>query len=660
MTLHPDLRVAVDGETVAASRYEPAAAGPNPAVVIATPYRKDDRISFGAWDPSIRYLARAGYEVVVMDLLGTGASTGWKEPFAGDEGREVAAVVEHVAAEPWCTGAVGAFGLSYGAWTTYQVAALDPDPLGAIVPVSVTPAAYRSSWTGGAFNLLKRATWPVSMYASAALPPSRRDPDGRWAAVWEERLDHLRSAEPWLFSLLEHPTEDAFWTGRRVDPADLSVPTLAACGYRDVHTAPMVEFVEAIDAPRRLLLGPWQHVYPERGRIAPVAFRRAAVAWFDRHLRDDDRGGDRDATAIPGTADEPVLYWTEREGGWADAGRWRRADRWPTLDGAAEPVTLALTPDGLRRADGYGPGDGSLDATYEYDHAVGVDSLDRVGGVHNPGVDTSVDDARSLAFETGPLDRPVELTGTGAARLRLRADTPEPTVAVRVVDVGPRGRARLVTGGYVRASHRAGHADPDPLVPGEEYVVPVDLKPKSHVFEAGRRIRVAVAAAAFPRARPTGRHGSLTLCSSPDAPSVVRFPGRGHAGGVAFPDGVELPTPDRSVATDSAFVVDATADWTTRRANGTGAATLVTESASTVDLPHGGRFERSERVEAVAARRDPTAARLDTDVRMALARNDRTVVAEAGGSVGVDHADLTTTVRVDDRTVFDERWRRDG
>ncbi|MFB6299968.1 MAG: CocE/NonD family hydrolase [Halobacteriales archaeon] len=647
IALDPDLRIQHEDEIIAASRYTPVSDGPHPAVVIATPYRKDDRITFGAWDPSIRYLVSAGYAVVVMDLIGTGASTGWKEPFSGDEGKEVATVIEWIADQPWCTGAVGTFGLSYGAWTQYQVAAIDPDPLEAIAPVSVVPSVYASSWTGGSFNLLKRATWPVSMYASQALPPSRRDEDGRWSDIWEQRLTHMETADPWLFSFLDHPTKDDFWRRREVSPTDITVPTFAACGYRDVHTRPMVEFIESIDAPKRLIIGPWQHTMPECGWIAAIDFRRQAVGWFDRYLKDDDAADHSGPT-------DPIIYWTERDGGWSDAGQWRTTTQWPTA--ADQARNYALTPDGLVPVMDYT--DGTVACDYEYDHAVGVDSLDRVGSVINRGIETGIDDGRSLVFETAPLDDPVELTGTGQATIRIQATTPDPIVAVRLVDIAPRGRARLVTGGYLRADHRTGHQDPTPLEPNRTYTVEIPLKPKSHIFESGHRLRVAVAASAFPRTRPPNQHGSFTLHSTPDTPSTITLPGRIHQREPTFENNIEMNPPDDSIPLTSSFVRSSDGSWWTKRANTTGSVTFETETESTVDLPHGPEFTRTERIEGIAHPTDPDAARLRTEAMMELNYPEQTINAEATADVTGDHQSLATTVVADGRTVFEKRWRR--
>lgn len=648
ITLHPDLYIPVGGETVAATRYHPTNhSGPLPVILIATPYRKDDRITFGSWDPSIQYLASHGYEVVVMDLIGTGASTGTKSPFNGTEGEEIATVIDWLADQPWTTDSVGTFGLSYGAWTQYQVAAINPDPHKAMVPVAVVPSVYESSWSGGAFNLLKRATWAAQMQATRALPPSRRDPDGRWADIWHARLDELRSTTPWLFQFLDHDTMDSFWHDRRVPPDRITVPTFAACGYRDVHTGPMVRFFEDIPAPKRLLLGPWRHNMPEQGREAAIDFRRQAVEWYDHYLKDEPT----DAPNHP-----VVTYWTERDGGWTPNGTWRATDRWPTTD-THDTLAFALTPTGLTPAADYRSD--PLAREYTPDHTVGMESLERVGSIINPGVDTSADDARSLRFESDPLPAPVELTGTGHARLTIQPTTPDPIVAARLVDVSPTGRATLVTQGYLRASHRTSHETPESLTPGETYTLNIPFTPKSHVFEPGRRIRVAVAAAAFPRALPTDTQGPFTLHSTPDDPSAIVLPGREHPpAGITFGNTRSLAPPDDAIPVRSQFVRPIASEWTTTRSHGPDTATFRTRNEYAIDLPHDATMTWKNQVHATASATDPGATVLRNTTTLTLEYSTEIIRAHTTAHVTRDTQSIHTTVTTDDHRVFDHAWHR--
>lgn len=654
-TLHPDLLIPVGNETVAASRYEPPTDGPAPVVLIVTPYRKDDRITFGNMDPSIRYFLRHGYEVVVADLIGTGASSGEKRPFHREEGAEIAVLIEWLSDREWTTGAVGMFGYSYGAWTQYVAAAVDPEPLKAIVPVAVANSGYRSSCPGGVFDPLKRATWSVSMQTERALPPSRRDDGGRWAEIWHDRLDAIGDAEPWLLGFLAHETDDSFWKDRSVAAEEIDVPTLAACGYRDAHTASMVEFVDGIDAPKRLVLGPWRHCLPQQGREAPIGFRRQAVDWFDRYLKDETSE----------TADRPtVVYWTERDGGWTPgAGSWRGIDRWPTVarqstkpEANLPSLSFALTASGLQPLDSFESE--TVDRTYEPDHTVGIDSLDRVGSATNPGVPTNADDARSFVAETDELASAIEWTGTGLARIGIRPTTPNAVIAVRVTDVDPTGASRGVASGYLRAGHRSDPGDPAPLEPGTVTTITVPLKPKSHVFEPGHRIRVAVSGAYFPRTLPLREAGRFDIVSTPDSPSTVTFPGRVHHEDVAFETTVPMDEPDTTVPLTAEFITSETSRWQTTRDHTTSTAKLRMESASTVRLPHDAEFRRETTVEACGSATDPGAASLRIQAIAELIYDRETVRSESVARTSRDAATIATTVTVDDDPVFDEGWRR--
>jgi hypothetical protein len=637
--------------------------------LIATPYRKDDWITFGSWQPSIEYFARCGYEVVVADLVGTGASTGEPTPFARADGEHMATVVDWLAERPWTTGRVGMFGLSYGAWTGYATAAAAPDPLKAIVPVSVAPSGYASSYTGGVLNPLKRAVWATEFQARQALPPGRRDEEGRWARVWQDRLDRLERERPWLFRFLDHDLEDDFWVERRVEPEEIGVPTLAACGTRDVHTASMVPFVEALDVEKRLIVGPWRHRMPEQGRETAVDFRRQAVDWLDRHLREDDPDRERGS----GTELPSVAYWTERDGGWrVGAGTWRGRDRWPTVE--THPTrAFVLTSGGLELAEviadegnvGVGEGEsgsGSDPVVGEraYDHTVGMESLERVGGVENPEVDTSADDARSIVAESGALEDAVEFTGTGVVIARVSATTPAPVVGVRVVDVAPDEPARLVTSARLAADHRGGHApgEPEPL-PTEPVDLEIPLTPTSHVFEPGHRVRLAVAAGHFPRVLPRNEQGRLRLHSAPGARTALRFPGVVHDGGVpGFDDTVEMAAPDDRVPARTPYTSGATGRWETTRSHTEDRARFRLDGGKTVTRPDGTSLTWYRDVTASVVADDPGTTTFETRVGAELDYGQETVEVAATGRVSRDASHLETLLRVDGSTVFDERWRQ--
>ncbi|WP_135828452.1 CocE/NonD family hydrolase [Halorussus halobius] len=643
-----DLTIPVDGETVAATRFAPGdATDPLPTLLMYVPYHKDTLTPYTSMEPLIRYLVRSEYNVVVADVVGTGASSGTKaEPGSMDEGEHAARIVEWLADRAWSTGSVGMFGISYGGTTSLKAAAENPDALDAIVPIHGPHTQYRETYQGGSFALYRMGgNWTPYMQVLAALPPSRRDPDGRWADVWKARLSSLRDQEPWLFQFLEHESKDEYWRGKDVPVSRIAVPTFAVCGWRDRYARSTVEYFEAIDAPKRLLLGPWRHEMPHRGRETAVDFRRQVVEWFDHYLKDGD-------TAAPERPE--IAVWTERDGGGTvGGGTWRQLDSWPEA-GEGEDLAFAASPSGLVDATEFDAGE--VEREYEIDHTVGVDSLDDVYVGSEP-TDTNADDARSMSFETEPFESAVELTGTGEARLRITSTVEDPYLAVRLLDVSPDGSATLVTHGELRAKHRRGFDESDELTPGTEYAVTVPLKPKSHVFEPGHRLRVAVSGAYFPLNFPSREQGALVLSSAPESPSVVRFPGRTHGDGATFDDAIAMSGPDETVPRHPQRVHGERSTWRVTRDHLNDSATVVTADAFDADLPHAS-LSFSEEVTADVVADDPASAAIQSDIEASLDYPTETVTVRATSRVTRDVADIDLTVRVDGQTVFEHRWHR--
>jgi putative CocE/NonD family hydrolase len=638
----PTLRIPVCGERVAATRYSPAdREGPHPALLMYVPYPKDDVITFGAYAPLVRYLAAHGYEVVVANMVGTGGSTGHvEEMFTRREGREPAAIVEWLADREWTTGRVGMFGKSYGGITALDAAAQRPDPLEAIIPIHTPYQGYRNAYThGGAFELLNIGmNWLTLMQALDVRPPSRRDDEAGWAA-WRDRLAAVRDRDPWLFQFLDHDPDDAFWDDKDIPVERIDTPTLAVGGYRDSYTRDTLEYFEAVDAPKRLLLGPWRHTMPHRGRESAVDLRLRALEWFDRFLKD------RDTDALAG---EHIEYWTGTRGSErVDGGVWRERRTWPRLDDGAETVRLAASPDGLVDAGSYEAG--AVDREYEFDHTVGVASVP-TGNAGVAPTDTTPDDRRSLTFETDPLSAPLELTGTGRIGVRRESSVAPHVFSARVVDVAPDGSGRLVTHGTVRLADEG----------TTDEVLRVPLQPRSHVFEAGHRIRLSLAAAHFPVTRPENGHGAMTVRSTPSAPTRLSFPGRerSDAGDVTFEDRVAMPAPDPSSTTVTPFRRDGSSGWAVTREHTTDGVEVRKEVDAVVDLPHAASMRRSARSRAAVDPRDPTTASASNRLELVTDYGDEVVRVVAENRIGNPATAVETRVEVGDATVFEERWVR--
>jgi putative CocE/NonD family hydrolase len=654
---HDEYLMEIDAGTVAGTRFEPVdVEEPRPAVLMFMPYHKDDWYTFASEWSSIEYLARHGYEVISADVIGTGGSSGRKsEPFSSDETEQISQIIHYLADEEWSNGCVGMFGRSYPGTMGLKAAAENPEPLKAIVPMHAISnfydIFYRAGIDGGGHSFAETAHFPPMMQALQAMPPSYRDDEGRWADVWMNRLDDLQDDTPWLFQFLRHPNEDEYWQRKNTSlekVRESDVPTLAISGYRDGTPTNTLEYFEALQGEKRMLFGPWRHTAPHQGREARIDYRNQMVEWFDHFLKREDNGA----------LDYPKFsYWTEREGGSkVEGGVWRKGDSWPTVENS-ETLSYALTPKGLQQTETFETGE--VNEEYDFDPTVGMYSQDVQGPTTDRPLDSTPDDIRSLTFETEPLSSAVEFTGTGEATIRLKSTTQDPTLAVRLVDVGPDGSSNIVANGALRVSKRNSTTEKSLLTPGEEYEITTKLKPKSHIFEEGHKIRVAISSAYFPFMLPTCGDGSFTINSSPDAPSTITFPGKVHSDEVEFSNTFTMDEPDESVPLSGDFVSNASSNWTTTRDHQTGKVISETFDTRDIELPHtpGATMTYSREMTASVFESDPLSWEVDAEIIIVLDYPDEEIEVTTNTHTNTDWASSHTVVERDGETLFDEKWR---
>ena len=114
---------------------------PVPAILEYLPYRKRDGTSQrdALTHP---YVAGHGYACVRVDMRGNGESDGLMlDEYTEQEQDDALEVIDWLARQPWCTGAVGMIGISWGGFNGLQVAARQPPALKAVI----TPVLDRRS-----------------------------------------------------------------------------------------------------------------------------------------------------------------------------------------------------------------------------------------------------------------------------------------------------------------------------------------------------------------------------------------------------------------------------------------------------------------------------------------------------------------------------------
>ncbi len=498
-----------------------------------------------------RFVAN-GYAWVDVDVRGSGASYGSRAcEWSPDEIRDSAEVVDWIIRQPWSNGQVGALGTSYdGACAEFLLVNRHP-AVRAIAPRFALfdaytdiafPGGIHATWfteSWGRYNdALDRnspkeiAGWWVKMLVTGVQPvQADRDRSLRAEAVAAHRsnYDVYEQARSLTFRDDVAPSDpyhhqgsnDFHPVGTPIDESgsinlfsphnywhDVEASGAAIYSYGGwfdgayAHAA-IKRFLTVSTEGSRLILGPWNH--GGRWQIAP--FRGPSksnfdhngelLRFFDHHLK----GRDGDISVEP-----KVHYFTMVEN------RWKASDVWPP---PAITATYYLAAE--RKLSRDPPTSDTAGDEYVIDRTVGTGEHSRwrtqvtIGAaVRYP--DRSEQDARLLTYTSDELDHSIEVTGHPVVRLFVTSTADDGTVFVYLEDVDSRGRVAYVTEGQLRILHRRLSAGPpayrqvvpyrtftraaaQPLTPGEIAELTFDLLPTSYVFEAGHRIRIAVAGA---------------------------------------------------------------------------------------------------------------------------------------------------------------------
>ncbi|WP_342238011.1 CocE/NonD family hydrolase [Inquilinus sp. OTU3971] len=525
-----------DGTRLAARLWLPEGAetAPAPAVLEYIPYRKRDGTR-GRDEPMHGWFAGQGYAAIRVDMRGTGESDGhMADEYLKQEQDDALEVIAWIAAQPWCTGAVGMMGKSWGGFNALQVAARRPPALKAIITVYSTDHRYSDDihFQGGCL-LNDNLWWGAIMLAYQARPADPAIVGEGWRRQWLERLERL----PFFPALwLRHQRYDEYWKHGSVceDWSAIQCPVLAVGGWADSYTNAVPRLLAGLQVPRRGIIGPWGHVYPQDGAPGPaIGFLQEALRWWDQWLKGHDTG----------VMAEPMLRafvedWNSPTGSRAETeGRWVGEAEWPSPAIAARRWALNA-PGAL--AEAAGP-ESDILVRSPLSHGKAAGEWMATGCPGELPVDQRLDDGAAQIFDTAPLDEPVEILGAPELLLDLASDAPVAQLAVRLCDVAPDGRSARVSYGVLNLTHRDGHEAPAPLEPGRRYRVRVKLNDCGHRFPAGHRIRIAVATGYWPVVWPAPYAATLTLragASRLDLP--VRQGGAGDA--VAFEPPVRGPS----------------------------------------------------------------------------------------------------------------------
>lgn len=496
--------VLADGCRLSARVWMPAdaASNPVPAILEYIPYRKRDG-TLPRDELMHPYVAGHGYAVARVDMRGNGDSDGlMADEYTQQEMDDACEVIAWLAAQPWCSGAVGMMGKSWGGFNCLQTAALRPPALKAVISVCSTTDRFADDihFKGGCL-LGENFGWGAVMLSFSSRPP---DPALRedWREMWLARLE----AEPFLApGWAAEQARGAYWRHGSVceDYGAIRAAVLSIGGWADNYMNTVAHLVENVKAPVKGIVGPWGHQYPHTAMPGPqIGFLQEAVRWWDRWLKGKPNGAEKDPAyrAYMLDSEPPDASAAHRKG------RWLAEAEWPSIRSRQEVWALS-------------PG-GHLGGRQEALHEV-VATPQHLGlkageyfpmglNAEMPG-DQAGDDALSVTFDSAPLDAPLALLGAPVLRVTLSADRPRAMLVARLCDVAPDGTSVRICHGMLNLCHRDSREHPAHLIPGERVTVDLTLDQCAYRLAAGHRLRIALSNSYWPFLWPSPEPVRLTL-----------------------------------------------------------------------------------------------------------------------------------------------------
>jgi len=338
-----------------------------PTILVATPYRRELMLFL--------YLSLVGhdYQVMALDIRGTGSSQGQWVSFGPTEHFDIARVVdEWIPAQPWSDGAVGMIGPSYMAiiqlLASGQIetdAAGNPVHLKAMFPLVSMSDAYRDIvMHGGNVDLEFIPMWLGMVDILAIVPPvlllDHPTPEEvqEAIAILQEHLAQIPVTVGWVMDpantnktdFYETKSPMIYWPekppggwnfpnypylsdgGTNTIPARL--PVFLTGGWFDLFTRGTLNnytyaLAQHAVQDKALIVGPWYHLDGALGLGLDGLMTGAVPArWFDWKIKGVD---DSFMTEFP------VLLYVN------GADRWRAEKAWPLPATRVEPRTLYLS-----------------------------------------------------------------------------------------------------------------------------------------------------------------------------------------------------------------------------------------------------------------------------------------------------------------------------
>lgn len=482
-----------DGTVLAAKLWLPEGLSQARGVVLEyLPYRKDE---FTALRDEIRhgYFAGCGYAGIRVDIRGTGDSGGIiEDEYPRQEQRDCLEVFDWIAEQPWSAGNIAMIGKSWGGFNGLQMAAHQHPALKTIVSLCSTDDRYADDvhYRGGTLMASDMLWWSSTMFAYNARPPFPRFVGDNWREMWRERLE---KTPPFVETWLAHQTRDDYWRQGSIceDFSDIRIPVLTMSGWADGYTDAVFRLMDNLDVPKRAIIGPWAHEFPDMAIPGPqIGYLQECVSWFDRWLATDAEEAPHEDSFVVYLQDSvaPATSYEYRPGQWVDL--------------MATEVTSTNVLDSFTGQHGL--------ANHQH-HGLYSGVFCPFGQDGDLPDDQTLDNALATNFTLTPAQQPLSILGNPRVRLRVKSDRTTGNVHARLTDVAPSGTKTYITAGQFNLTHRHSHAEPEALPDGEWVDVDFTLDAVGYRLPAGHRLEVSLSPNYWPQIWPAGAVANLEV-----------------------------------------------------------------------------------------------------------------------------------------------------
>jgi putative CocE/NonD family hydrolase len=407
-------------------------------------------------DHPMRKVVLHGYVFAVAAVRGSGASFGSRsDPTPPVESLDAYDITEWLAAQSWCDGKVGMYGISYSGMTQFMAASASPPHLQAIFPEMAMFDLYDLAYPGGIFRHTMMIDWAQQLHGldtHVTRKPAPVDSDKDHILLQKAFEQHKNNVD--MLVLSKAPYRDMVLPQLGLLYKDNSsssyikelcqsqVAVYLRAGWQDIFPRDMLLWFNNLDNPKKIVIGPWNH-YQSYG----LDRAQEILRWYDYWLKGIENG----------IMDEPPIHFAVM--GAAGEGTFQTTYQWPLPQVRRVTYYLYKGPSGSVQSINDGllspsVSHSGVDA-YVVDYTTTSGRATRWYGQAVPAYpDMTPNDRKALTYTTEPLVDSIEIVGHPVVHIWLQCSANDIDLFAYLEEVNNKNQSYYITEGCLRASHR--------------------------------------------------------------------------------------------------------------------------------------------------------------------------------------------------------------